>query len=165
MSNAAEVTAELEVLLRERYQGRDWAFLLQVPDGTGMAKSRTADALAMGLWPSKGLNLHGFEVKASRSDWLAELAKQRENIRALSNERELDQLRNSVEEFEKASGVKLNGWNGPRIGKAVKILLDNDLPFDTKQLRRTGGILQNMADQLNKSAAEIEALNNAENPR
>ena len=28
---------------------------------------------AMGLWPSRGLHLHGFEIKVSRSDWLREL--------------------------------------------------------------------------------------------
>lgn len=35
---------------------------------------RTADALAIDLWPSAGNVIHGFEVKVSRSDWLAELA-------------------------------------------------------------------------------------------
>lgn len=34
---------------------------------------RTADALAIDLWPSTGNLIHGFEVKVSRSDWLAEL--------------------------------------------------------------------------------------------
>ena len=40
-------------------------------DGT---KLRTADFVAMDTWPSKGLALHGHEVKVSRSDWLHELA-------------------------------------------------------------------------------------------
>jgi hypothetical protein len=34
---------------------------------------RTADALAVDLWPSSGHVVHGFEVKVSRSDWLTEL--------------------------------------------------------------------------------------------
>ena len=34
---------------------------------------RTADALAIDLWPSSGNVVHGFEVKVSRADWLAEL--------------------------------------------------------------------------------------------
>src|SRR5438876_1169784 len=33
----------------------------------------SADALAMSLWPSRGLELHGFEIKASRADWRTEL--------------------------------------------------------------------------------------------
>lgn len=34
---------------------------------------RTADAMAVDLWPSTGNLVHGFEVKVSRSDWLCEL--------------------------------------------------------------------------------------------
>ena len=34
---------------------------------------RTADAIAVDLWPSSGNLIHGFEVKVSRSDWLTEL--------------------------------------------------------------------------------------------
>lgn len=34
---------------------------------------RTADAMAVDLWPSSNHPIHGFEVKVSRSDWLAEL--------------------------------------------------------------------------------------------
>lgn len=63
----------LAELLSDRYSGRDWAFLRSVPNGTGQAKSRTCDALAMSLWPSKGLHLHGFEIKCDRSDWLREI--------------------------------------------------------------------------------------------
>lgn len=60
-------------LLRSKYSGQHWAFVAQVPNGTAMNKSRTCDGMAMGLWPSKGLHLHGFEIKVSRSDWLAEI--------------------------------------------------------------------------------------------
>lgn len=34
---------------------------------------RTADAIAVDLWPSSGNLVHGFEVKVSRSDWLTEM--------------------------------------------------------------------------------------------
>ena len=60
-------------LLRKRYPSQAWALLWEVGDATGSRHSRWADALAMGLWPSHGLNLHGFEIKVSRSDWLREL--------------------------------------------------------------------------------------------
>jgi hypothetical protein len=60
--------------LRKKYPAAAWAFLEQVANGTGYAKKyRWADALAMGLWPSRGMELHGIEVKVSRSDWLREL--------------------------------------------------------------------------------------------
>ncbi len=66
--------ASLIRLLRERHAGNAWAFMQHVRNGTGWQRTtRTADAIAMGLWPSRGLHLHGFEVKVSRSDWLVEL--------------------------------------------------------------------------------------------
>lgn len=66
-------TDRLMTMLAARHSGNAWVFMSQVPDGTGMAKQRTADALAMSLWPSRGIHLHGFEVKVSRGDWLREL--------------------------------------------------------------------------------------------
>lgn len=66
-------TPQMYVALRDRYAGEAWAFLTEVPNGTGSAKSRSADAMAMSLWPSRGLELHGIEIKVSRADWLKEL--------------------------------------------------------------------------------------------
>lgn len=69
-------TEDLENLLGNRFCPPAWAFIPQVRSGTGfMRQVRTADALAMGLWPSRGLELHGFEIKACRGDWLSELKK------------------------------------------------------------------------------------------
>lgn len=63
--------------LRERYAPPEWAFFEQVANGTGYAdrERRWADAVAIGIWPSRGLLIHGFEIKVSRSDWKSELAK------------------------------------------------------------------------------------------
>jgi hypothetical protein len=66
-------TAKTMVALAARYPAPEYAFLPQVRNATGAGHSRTADALAIGLWPSRGLILHGFEVKVSRGDWLSEL--------------------------------------------------------------------------------------------
>lgn len=66
-------TPELKAMLRERYPRDAYAFMEEVPNGTGGNRSRTADALVMSLWPSRGLHLYGFEIKASRQDWLSEL--------------------------------------------------------------------------------------------
>jgi hypothetical protein len=43
-----------------------------VRNSTGYG-DRTCDAIAMSLWPSRGLELHGIEIKCSRGDWLHEL--------------------------------------------------------------------------------------------
>jgi hypothetical protein len=59
--------------LRKRYCEPAYAFLEQVANGTGRNQSRWADAIAMSLWPSRGIELHGIEVKVSRSDWISEL--------------------------------------------------------------------------------------------
>ncbi|MCQ9206248.1 MAG: hypothetical protein NG737_08065, partial [Omnitrophica bacterium] len=48
--------------------------LPQVRNGTGYLKTtRTADAIAMSLWPSRGLHLNAFEIKVYRGNWLSEL--------------------------------------------------------------------------------------------
>lgn len=66
----------LTVLLKERFCAPEYAFMPQVRNGTGYtrARTRTADAVAMSLWPSRGLELHGFEMKSSRADWMNEKA-------------------------------------------------------------------------------------------
>lgn len=60
---------DIEAALSERYAAPEWAFIPQMPDGTGANASRRADAVAMSLWPSRGLYLSGFEVKVTRADW------------------------------------------------------------------------------------------------
>lgn len=59
--------------LRDKYPEGPYAFLEQVANGTGWKANRWADAIAFSLWPSRGLTLHGFEIKVSRSDWVREL--------------------------------------------------------------------------------------------
>lgn len=53
------------------------AFILlpQVANGTGQsrAKRRAVDALAVSVYPSRGLYLAGIEIKITRSDWVKEL--------------------------------------------------------------------------------------------
>lgn len=66
-------------LLEKRYRGEQrgngpaWAFVPKVRNAAGFNATRTIDALAMSLWPSRGLELHGHEIKVSRADWLREL--------------------------------------------------------------------------------------------
>lgn len=70
---AAWTATQLEQLLRARHPEPSWAFLCNVADALGRGAARRADCLAMGLWQSVGLKLHGFEVKVSRHDWVREL--------------------------------------------------------------------------------------------
>jgi hypothetical protein len=81
MATAVKHTEESMLgLLRKRYtehrgNGPAWAFVPHVRNAAGFDATRTVDAIAMSLWPSRVLELHGFEVKVSRSDWQRELLK------------------------------------------------------------------------------------------
>lgn len=60
--------------LAQKFTAPEYAFLTEVRNQTGFNKVvRSADAVAMSLWPSRGLYLTGFEVKVSRADWVKEL--------------------------------------------------------------------------------------------
>jgi hypothetical protein len=72
-SAGALTTAELERRLFAKYHGDDFAICLGVRNSAGFNANREADALGIGLWPSRGCHLYGFEIKASRGDWLREL--------------------------------------------------------------------------------------------
>lgn len=68
----------ITALLRRRYcvdkgNGPAAVLLPQVRNRAGFDATRTADAIVMHLWPSKGLAIEGFEIKCSRTDLLREL--------------------------------------------------------------------------------------------
>lgn len=66
-------TPTLRDALRKRYPMPEWVLMEEVRDAAGFQSKRSADAIAMNTWPSRGLEINGFEIKASRSDWLREL--------------------------------------------------------------------------------------------
>jgi len=63
-------------LLRQRFRSPAFVLLPQVRNGTGYArtKERWADAIAVSVYPSRGLSLTGLEIKVTKSDWRKELA-------------------------------------------------------------------------------------------
>lgn len=70
---ARYTAADVRAALMNRYRAPEWACFFEVANSTGAGATRSADAIAMSLYPSRGLRLHGFEIKVSRSDWLREL--------------------------------------------------------------------------------------------
>lgn len=71
----SDVIAALHVRYGQCFgNGPRYATARGVRSHAGHSMRRTADFVAMDLWPSRGLALHGHEVKVSRSDWLRELA-------------------------------------------------------------------------------------------
>ena len=81
--------SHIKSALRMRYAAPQYATLEEVRNATGRvapckrAKRRQsgkasgpryADMIAVGLWPSMGLEIIGFEVKTTRTDWLKEIS-------------------------------------------------------------------------------------------
>lgn len=72
----AAKTAEVVAALRKQLCAPEWAFFQEVSNGTGARGGAVyADVVAMSLYPSRGLHLHGMEVKVSRGDWQRERSK------------------------------------------------------------------------------------------
>lgn len=51
----------------------EWACFSEVGNSTGANCRRHADAVAINLWPSRGYEIRGFEIKVSRSDLKREI--------------------------------------------------------------------------------------------
>jgi len=66
-------TADMRAALRTLYTRPEWALMFEVRNAAGFDSNRSADAVAMHLWPSRGLEIRGIEIKVSRSDWRREL--------------------------------------------------------------------------------------------
>ena len=65
---------DLNNRLSERFDSDAWIYLSDVRSATGFTREvRYADGLALGIWPSRGLEIQGFEIKVSRQDWKKEL--------------------------------------------------------------------------------------------
>lgn len=81
MSTAvAEAVTERTMLnlLHRRYgvdqgNGPRYVCAEHVRSHAGFDARRTCDFMALDVWPSSGMPLHGVEVKTSRADWLREL--------------------------------------------------------------------------------------------
>jgi len=68
--------SDVYAMLEKTFPGPAYAMLSQVRNGTGFErrKNRTADAVAISCYPSRGLYMAGIEIKVSRPDWMKELA-------------------------------------------------------------------------------------------
>lgn len=64
---------DIRAALSKKFPSPEYALFFEVGDATGGRARRWADAVAMGLWPSRGLTLSGFEIKVARNDWVKEM--------------------------------------------------------------------------------------------
>lgn len=67
-------------LIMKLYPSPAYTVITEVANATGGGKCRSADAIAVGCWPSRGLTVTGFECKSSRSDWLRELKEPEKSV-------------------------------------------------------------------------------------
>lgn len=74
------INEDLYARLGRHFSDPDWWLVYEIgtynsADNGGDAKYRQADAVAISRWSAQNYEFHGVEVKATRSDWLAELRK------------------------------------------------------------------------------------------
>lgn len=65
--------SELRSAIERRYPAPGYVTMFEVRDATGFDSGRSADAMTVGMYRSRGLQIEGFEIKISRSDWLHEM--------------------------------------------------------------------------------------------
>lgn len=63
---------DLRLGIEKKYPSPQYAVFYEVSDSTGRI-GRYADAIAVSLYPSRGIYICGFEFKVTRSDWMREL--------------------------------------------------------------------------------------------
>ena len=67
------LTCQVRDLIRIKYASPQWVLIEEIRNKAGFDATRSADAIAMNVWPSKGLSIVGFEIKIDRWDWKHEL--------------------------------------------------------------------------------------------
>lgn len=69
-----KTAAEFKAALEKKFAPPAWSIAYEVRSAVGFGKVRSADALALANWESRGCRLLGFEIKVSVSDLRRELA-------------------------------------------------------------------------------------------
>jgi len=73
------LTHEIKQFLRRRFSPKYWSLFFEVVEGVGTLGASRCDAVAIGYGLRNRGHVVGFEIKASRSDWLKELSQPRKN--------------------------------------------------------------------------------------
>lgn len=67
-------SSDLHEAVRNSFPAPTYLYMKEVRDATGFDAVRSADGIAVGMYRSCGRQVHGFEMKVSRTDWLKELS-------------------------------------------------------------------------------------------
>jgi len=71
--------ADIRAAMRRWFAPPESAIVYEVAQSTGARAHRHLDAVAMELWPSRGLAIHGIEIKVNLYDWRREKNASRES--------------------------------------------------------------------------------------
>jgi hypothetical protein len=148
-------------LLREKYPPDAYALLTEVGNSTGFGCRRHCDALVMSLWPSRGLEIIGIEVKVRRSDWLKELSMPE---KAEEIARYCDRWYLAVgDENIVQEGELPRGWGliVPKVGGTLRIKAEAKLTEPEPQPDRAflAAILRQVQNQVGEQAAYNRGFN------
>jgi hypothetical protein len=72
--------------------------------------------------------------------------------------REHEALKESIEEFQQASGIKIDMWNGHRMGDAVRLVMNLKDTRDIEHIERLAGDIEEIAVRLKKEAIELKQV-------
>lgn len=152
--------------MKARYDAPGWALFYEVGNGTGWHKNRSADAVAMSLYPSRGLDLYGHEFKANRGDWLNELKNpdKAEEIASYCDYWYIVDTNsgNAVKEEEVPSAWGLIVWNGKTLRAVKKAEKLKPRPLDRSFLAgllRASCKMADAAERKTKDKAWIKDIN------
>ena len=147
-------TTELKAAMERKWCAPEHALVLEVSDATGGRRGRIADALIMGLWPSRGIHLDGVEIKTQRSDWLRELKdpQKAESISRFCDHWWIHATPDIVKEEELPTGWGLRVYDGRVWRTVVEAAKRNSEPVDNDFLaailRRIDQMVDKRADGL-----------------
>lgn len=74
MSEEKITADDIRKALGNYYPLPEWSLMFEVGNGTGSVLRRHADGVALNMYPSRGYEVRGFEIKVSRSDLQHEIA-------------------------------------------------------------------------------------------
>jgi hypothetical protein len=152
--------------LRARFSAPQYVWLEEVRDRPGFNHRRAADGIAMAVWESRGLELEGVEVKASRADWLREV---RDPGKADAIYRYVDRFWLAVEREDVVRPGELPKTWGLLVPRGDKLVVEVQAPrlkpkplsrgLLAMMLRRAAQrvpIEQELADEIRKKLTEAE---------
>lgn len=107
--------------LVKKYPADQFCVMKEVSNEAGHRRSRSADYMVMGLWPSRGCHLQGIELKSRRGDWLKEL-KNPEKAESIFKYCDFWWLLTSDDDVAKIEEIPHNwGWMSIKNGRVLII--------------------------------------------